>query len=230
MIIVKNCLFYWLFLLVFIFVLLNGCGRDEKQPAETGQVSDSTMVVQQSETTAAEGLVKHTEKVESRLADLLSLIEEKEEALLVKEAELVERENRVVRLQIISWIIFGIGITGCVLILLSVIIRKKNNKLKTDVEGLDNNKNLIMNMEVKLREAQVKIDLLKAKADKAKNEKRMDYRKLIKDLQVKCHSIQENMNELRQSKGEGHDDILNDMKKTFSDLEIELKGASRIIK
>lgn len=220
----------FMFLMVISAVLLVYCGRNEKQDSVRSQFKDSTMVIRQKETSGVRGLEKHTVEVESRLEDLLSLIEEREKGLLTKEAELTERENRIARLHLISWIIFGIGVGSIVMTLIVGIMRKRKNKLKTDVKGIYLKKNWITNMEVKLRGIQVKIDQLKEKADKARAEVRVDYLETIRDLQVKLDTLHKKMNELVQSEGEIWDDIQKGVKESFKDLKIELKSASRKIK
>lgn len=225
-----KCFLSSMFLMVLSAVLLVYCGKNEKQYSEGSQFKDSTTVVQQKETSGVKGLEKHTVEVESRLEDLLSLIKEREKVLLAEEVELTERENRVVRLHFISWIIFGIGMVGIVMTLIVGIIRNKKNKLKTDGKGVDMKKNWITNMKVKLRGAQVKIDQLKKKTGMAKEEVRVEYRETIRDLQVKLDMLHKKMNELMQSEGEIWDDIQKGVKESYEDLEKGLKRASKRIK
>jgi hypothetical protein len=61
-----------------------------------------------------EGLEKHAVKVESKLEEILTLIEKKEKALAFKEARLNAKESRLLRLQIVSWIILAVGFVGIV--------------------------------------------------------------------------------------------------------------------
>ena len=91
-------------------------------------------------------------------------------------------------------------------------------------------KNWITNMEVKLRGIEIKINIIKNKADKANKEKYEDYRKLIRDLQMKSDLIENRMSEFIQSNGQIQDEMRQSLEKIFIDLESELEVASKIIK
>jgi hypothetical protein len=133
------------FLLFSILIL--GCKKSEEveqttEPSENQvqTVSDTAEVEQEIiEAPSLEKLEKGKAEVETRLEALLSLIEQKEKALIEREQRLMEqeaqleaeaqdlatRQSKFWRQQVISWIVLVLGVGG---IVLGFIIGRKKQK------------------------------------------------------------------------------------------------------
>jgi len=82
-------------------------------------------------------------------------------------------------------------------------------------------------MEAQLREWQAKIDVLKAKADKAEAEQRAKYYERIEKLRAKKKAADAKFAELRQA-GEGAwEDIKAGMEKAWDDLKLSVEKAKK---
>jgi hypothetical protein len=85
-------------------------------------------------------------------------------------------------------------------------------------------------MEAQLREWQAKIDVLKAKADKAKAEQQVKYYEKIENLRVKKKAADAKLAELRRA-GEGAwGDIKTGMEKAWKDLTESVEEATKKFK
>ena len=82
-------------------------------------------------------------------------------------------------------------------------------------------------MEAQLKEWQAKIDVLKAKVDKAQADKRAKYYEKIDTLNSKQKAAASKLKELRQA-GEGAwDDVKAGMEKAWKDLKTSVEDASK---
>ena len=80
-------------------------------------------------------------------------------------------------------------------------------------------------LEAQMREWSAKIDLLKARADQAEAEAKIEYRNRIEDLRKKRAVLQEKLNELKKASDAAWKDIKAGTEKAAADLRDALQSA-----
>jgi len=80
-------------------------------------------------------------------------------------------------------------------------------------------------MEAQLREWSAKIDLLKAKAEKAKADAKITYLKQIEELRSKQESVKQKIHEFKESGDEAWEDFKEGVEEAAADLKKALKRA-----
>jgi len=228
--IIPKGFFYIMFLVVMGFVLFFNSWQKEKLTIDNGYIQICKPFIQFGTNSAATGLKKHAGIGVSSMGNSLFRRNNVKKSFFDREWRIIERKNKVIPSQILILFIFVLLFSGFMLIFILGMIRKNKNNFDSDPNTPFMKRNWILNMEIKLRGADIKINNLKKKAAKANEEKYKDYRKLIRDLQMKSDSIQNRMSEFIQSNGQVQDEMQQSIEKIFSDLENELKAASKIIK
>lgn len=82
-------------------------------------------------------------------------------------------------------------------------------------------------MEAQLKEWQAKIDVLKAKADKAQADKRAKYYEQIESLNSKKKAASNKLKELQQAGEEAWDDVKDGMEKAWQELKTSVEEAGK---
>jgi hypothetical protein len=85
-------------------------------------------------------------------------------------------------------------------------------------------------MEAELREWQGRLDILKAKADKAGAEARLEYLERIEALRAKQQEVQQKLGQLQAAGEDAWDDIKAGLETAWSDFRQALDSASRRFK
>ena len=85
-------------------------------------------------------------------------------------------------------------------------------------------------MDAQLKEWQAKIDVLKAKADKAEAEQRARYYESIEKLRAKKKAADAKLAELHRAGEEAWDDIKTGMEKAWEDLKLSVEEAKNKFK
>ena len=85
-------------------------------------------------------------------------------------------------------------------------------------------------LEAKLDEWMAEIDKLKAKADQASAEAKVEYDKQVNGLHVKQEAAKEKLNALRQAGDDSWEKLKVDIEQTWSDLSEAVKTASSKLK
>ena len=80
-------------------------------------------------------------------------------------------------------------------------------------------------LEAQMREWSAKIDLLKARADQAEAEAKIEYRNRIEDLRKKRAVLQEKLNELKKASDAAWKDIKVGTERAATDLRDALQSA-----
>lgn len=188
-----------LFLTTLSFILIIGCEKTKDlEQASEAVVADTPDTTQaQQKVPSIEGLEKRTVEVETRLETLLSLIEEKENALLKREgnlearaAELDKAEQRLKTHQTVSWVVLGLGVAA---IFLGFVIGKRRRK-KTEVET----KTAVKKDEPEVK-AEAKAEEKKEKAEEAKAESQVE-EKLADEKAVGKEATKEKLQPKKESK------------------------------
>jgi hypothetical protein len=81
-------------------------------------------------------------------------------------------------------------------------------------------------MEAQLKQWSTEIDILKAKAEKAKAEAKITYLKQIEELRSKQESVKGKVHELRASGDEAWEDVKKGVDNALADLKKALKRAA----
>ena len=90
---------------------------------------------------------------------------------------------------------------------------------------MDKKEVYIENLEAQLREWSAKIDMLKAKADKAKAEAKGEYHKDMAALYAKRETAHQKLQELKNAGGEAGDALKAGIKNARDDLQDALNAA-----
>jgi hypothetical protein len=80
-------------------------------------------------------------------------------------------------------------------------------------------------LEAQMREWSAKIDLLKARADQAEAEAKIEYRNRIEDLRKKREVLQEKLSELQKASDAAWKDIKTGAERAAADLRDALQSA-----
>lgn len=81
-------------------------------------------------------------------------------------------------------------------------------------------------LEAQLDEWDAKIDVLKAKANKADASARLEYQETIEDLKKKRAVARDKLQELREASGEAWKDLKQGLEQIWSDLGAAIKSAT----
>lgn len=185
--------------------------------------------------------------IEGRLESLLTLLEEKQRALMAREEELYkreralvakaahlnDREQRLARLRIVSWMVLALGIVGIIAGL--IISRRTPGQPSSQTQGAGAKaqkvkQEFVKNMETELATVESKITEMKKKAESAKEEAKKEYQKQIRTLQGKRTAFKKKLKDV-QDAGEGAWEELRagvqkaaeDLKKAADDAASKLK-------
>jgi hypothetical protein len=84
----------------------------------------------------------------------------------------------------------------------------------------------VQKMEVQLKKWGLKIDILKAKAEKSKAEAKITYLKQIEELRAKQESVKQKVHDLKGSGDEAWEDFKKGVEDAFGDMKKSLKQAA----
>jgi len=231
--------------LLSLGLVFGACERkqdDDKSGAESKAqvVVDTTEKATESESASDPSLSELEQGksvIEGRLESLLTLIEKKEKALMAREQELYERERaliaesaalndreeRLTRLRVASWIVLALGIVALVA---GVIISRRPpgwasaESAKGVRQKTESAKNqFVKKMETELEKVEAKIAEMKEKAENATEEAKGEYKKQIRSLQGKKSSFQRKLNELQDASGEAWEELKAGVQKAVDDLK-----------
>jgi len=185
--------------------------------------------------------------IEGRLESLLTLLEEKqraliereeelykrERALIAKAAQLNDREQRLTRLRIASWIVLALGVVG---IITGLIIsrRKPGQELSqaaqpTGARAQKIKNEFVKNMETELANVESKITEMKKKAESAKEDVKKEYQKQLRSLQGKRTAFKKKLKDLQDASEEAWEDLRAGVQKASEDLKKATdKAASKL--
>ena len=85
-------------------------------------------------------------------------------------------------------------------------------------------------MEAQLKEWQAKIDLFKARADKAEAEQKIKYYKKIESLRGKQQQVHHKLDELRSASGDAWEEVKSGVETAWKDLKDSVDSASEKFK
>jgi len=85
-------------------------------------------------------------------------------------------------------------------------------------------------MEAQLKEWQTKIDLLKAKADKAQADQKVKYYEKVETLRMKQMAANEKLKEIRKASEGAWEDLKAGMEMAWEDLKLAIEEATKKFK
>lgn len=224
----------------------------QPQPDTTGDTTSIVQLQSEIQSPSLSSLEATKTEVESRLESLLSLIENKEKDLRAREERLSEREHRLVvettnlvekrkdlaRLQVISWIVLGLGVVGIVVgLVLSGRSRNKNrveraptSTLQPEEKKRDEKAAYVNKTASQISTLNTKWNTLKTKAEKASARTRKELKPYLDEVDAKLNTARQKMDDLKKAGLETWQDFKKGVDKSVADFKKALENTESKMK
>ncbi|MBN1479663.1 hypothetical protein JXA70_05280 [candidate division KSB1 bacterium] len=212
----------------------------EKLTAEDTTAVVDTMNAPQQAPTAPDSmeLQKSRSDIEQRLENLLSLIEQKESALVyrenklketqskleLRENELSKKEQQVKSQRNVSWIVLIIG--ALTLIFAFIIVARNRGGGTTVNEKIKKQKQKVLDkLDSQMTKWEAEINELNNKAINARDNIKEEYLKQIDSLNKQKAEAQKKLNELKGASAEAWDDLKKGVDASWEELKVSINKA-----
>lgn len=236
-------------LLLIFFIAAIGCKKtdeliEEPVVEKTDVAEDTTAILESAVITPDVTAIKQSKtEIEKRFEKMVTLIQEKEQALLEREKrvldvekqlglradELDKKEARLTSQQYLSWIVFIIGVIAIALAIV-LIIRNRSTSSALSQKAQEMKKKYLDKMDTQLYQWESSIEELKKKAEQAKDDVKEEYLKQIDALNEKKEAAQKKLQDLKAANEEVWADLKKIVDKSWTDMKRSIKRVSSKIK